>query len=205
MRNFAPIFVHRQPAGESFSAHYNVVPQQGNPERYIPIIRDQEDGTAEAVKVQWWLLPFWSKEPRVKYSTFNARVETVAKAASFRDPFKRRRCLIPAAGWYEWQETPTGKQPWYIHSANSEVSMLAGLWDRWEKDGPIATCGSADVNFMFTATVELADHADGTRYTATVIHADEAGCKKHETMGFEGGWGAALDQLVAMLKKGTGI
>lgn len=66
---------------------------------------------------------------------------------------------------------------------------------------PTATCGSDDVNFMFTATIELADHAGGTRYTATVIHADEDGCKKHAAMGFEGGWGTALDQLVAMIKR----
>lgn len=67
---------------------------------------------------------------------------------------------------------------------------------------PAATCGSDDANFMFTAMIELADHASGTRYSATVIHADEAGCKKHAEMGFEGGWGTALDQLVAMVKKG---
>jgi uncharacterized protein YndB with AHSA1/START domain len=64
------------------------------------------------------------------------------------------------------------------------------------------TCGSEDAEFMFTAMIELTDHAGGTRYTATVIHADEAGCKKHAEMGFEGGWGAALDQLVAYIKKG---
>ena len=67
---------------------------------------------------------------------------------------------------------------------------------------PTATCGSDDANFMFTAMIELADHASGTRYSATVIHADEAGCKKHAAMGFEGGWGIALDQLVALVKKG---
>ena len=67
---------------------------------------------------------------------------------------------------------------------------------------PAATCGSADVDFLFTAMVELADVAEGTRYTATVMHADEAGCQKHATMGFEAGWGAALDQLVAMIHKG---
>lgn len=67
---------------------------------------------------------------------------------------------------------------------------------------PTATCGSEDANFMFTAMIELADHASGTRYSATVIHADEAGCKKHAEMGFEGGWGTALDQLVALVKKG---
>lgn len=64
-------------------------------------------------------------------------------------------------------------------------------------------CGTDDdTGFMFTAMIELADADHGTRYTATVIHADEAGCKKHAAMGFEAGWGAALDQLVAMVKRG---
>ena len=66
---------------------------------------------------------------------------------------------------------------------------------------PSATCGDASVDFKFTAIIALADHADGTRYTATVIHADEAGAKQHAAMGFEAGWSAALDQLVAMVKK----
>lgn len=64
------------------------------------------------------------------------------------------------------------------------------------------TCGTDDAGFMFTAMIELADHDQGTQYTATVIHADESGYKKHAAMGFEGGWGTALDQLVAMIKQG---
>lgn len=67
---------------------------------------------------------------------------------------------------------------------------------------PAATCGADDAEFMFTATIELADAGEGTRYTATVIHADEAGCQKHAAMGFEAGWGAALNQLVAMVQRG---
>ena len=65
-----------------------------------------------------------------------------------------------------------------------------------------APCGD-DTEFMFTAKVEFEPHGtNGTNYRATVIHADEAGCQKHAAMGFEGGWGAALDQLVALMKKG---
>ncbi len=60
---------------------------------------------------------------------------------------------------------------------------------------------SDEDGFMFTAMIELEDDGQGTRYTATVIHADEAGCTKHAEMGFEHGWGAALDQLVAMIKR----
>lgn len=63
-----------------------------------------------------------------------------------------------------------------------------------------ATCGTDDAAFMFTATIALAPHKGGTKYTATVIHADEAGCQKHAAMGFREGWGMALDQLVTMVK-----
>jgi uncharacterized protein YndB with AHSA1/START domain len=65
------------------------------------------------------------------------------------------------------------------------------------------TCGTDEAGFQFSATIELADHAQGTRYSATVQHADEAACQKHAAMGFEVGWGMALDQLVAMVKQGV--
>lgn len=124
-----------QPAlGEPFAARYNVAPQQGNPANYIPVLRQAECGELELARIQWWLLPFWSKEARIKFSTFNARVETVATAASFREPLKRRRCIIPALGWYEWQELPAGNLPWYLHGANGELLAFAALWDRWESD-----------------------------------------------------------------------
>lgn len=122
---------------DPFARRYNVAPQQGNPANFIPVIREGEDGELELAALQWWLLPFWSKEPRIKYSTFNARVESVASAPSFREPLKRRRCIIPAIGWYEWQELPTGNLPWYLHAANDELLNFAGLWDRWEKDGEV--------------------------------------------------------------------
>jgi len=124
---------HNQPMlSEPFAARYNVAPQQGNPANYVPVVRQSEGGELELTRLQWWLLPYWSKEPRIKYSTFNARVETVVKAASFRDPLKRRRCVIPALGWYEWQELPSGNLPWFLHGAKGELLAFAGLWDRWE-------------------------------------------------------------------------
>ena len=118
-------------------ARFNVAPQQGNPSNYIPVIRADADGTLQLTHMQWWLLPFWSKEPRIKYSTFNARVESVAKSSSFKEPFKYRRCLIPARGWYEWQDLPGGKQPWFFHAADGGILAFAGIWDRWKRDGEI--------------------------------------------------------------------
>lgn len=77
-------------------------------------------------------------------------------------------------------------------------ALLAGF----RPSVPSPTCGEEQVDFKFTAKVELADHGDGTRYSATVVHADEAACEQHAAMGFEQGWGAALDQLLAMIKRG---
>ncbi|MBM3347213.1 MAG: SOS response-associated peptidase [Betaproteobacteria bacterium] len=139
-----------------FPARYNVAPQQGKQANYIPVLRQAPEGELELARLQWWLLPFWSKEPRIKFSTFNARVETVANAASFREPFKRRRCIVPALGWYEWQELPSGNLPWFLHAATGELLAFAALWDHWEaRDGSgqvIESCslvvGPANAVFM---------------------------------------------------------
>jgi putative SOS response-associated peptidase YedK len=136
---------HNQPGlsgggAAPFAARYNVAPQQGNPANFIFVVREAPDGAPgelELARLQWWLLPHWSKEPRVKFSTFNARVENVARAASFREPFKRRRCLVPALGWYEWQELPGGNLPWFLHAATGELLAFAALWDRWEREGQV--------------------------------------------------------------------
>jgi putative SOS response-associated peptidase YedK len=122
---------------EQAAPRYNIAPQQGKPANYVPIIRRKADGELELAMAQWWLLPSWSKAPRIKYMTFNARIETVGNLASFREPFRKRRCLIPASGWYEWQELPTGNLPWYIHPARDDVVFFAGLWDRWESGGQV--------------------------------------------------------------------
>jgi putative SOS response-associated peptidase YedK len=122
---------------EGFPPRYNIAPQQGNPANYVPVLRMGADGQPEIVPMQWWLLPHWSKQPRVRYTSFIARVEGVAEAASFRVPFRRRRCLIPATGWYEWQELPTGNLPWFVYPRDGETALLAGVWDRWEGDGKV--------------------------------------------------------------------
>ncbi len=120
---------------------YNVTPQQGNPAAYVPVIRHDADGNNELAMLQWWLLPYWSKEPRVKFSTFNARTDKVSSAASYRVPFRKRRCIIPALGWFEWQTTPHGKMKWFLHRPNRGIVGFAGLWDRWHRgDEVIESC-----------------------------------------------------------------
>jgi len=104
---------------------YNVAPTQN-----LPVFREV-DGVLQAVEMRWWLTPYWSKEVSTKYSMFNAKSETLAQSRAFREPFARRRCVVPIAGFYEWAKTDTGKQPYYIHAADDHGLMLAGIWDRW--------------------------------------------------------------------------
>ena len=122
---------------ETAAPRYKIAPQQGNPKNFIPIVRAGAEGTPELAVVQWWLPPSWSKEPRVKFSTFNARIESVGTLASFRESLKKRRCLIPASGWYEWQELPAGNLPWFIHPCGDDLLLFAGLWDHWEREGEV--------------------------------------------------------------------
>jgi putative SOS response-associated peptidase YedK len=90
--------------------------------------------SASIVPMRWGLVPWWWSKPlkEMKLATFNARAESVAEKPMFRDAFKRKRCLIPASGYYEWQDTPGGKQPWYFTRADGEAVTTAGLWDEWK-------------------------------------------------------------------------
>jgi putative SOS response-associated peptidase YedK len=100
------------------------------PSMPVPVVRNL-DGEREGVIMRWGLIPFWARGVPPGYSTINARVETIETAASFRGPWKRgQRCVIPALGFYEWQQLAEGKQPWFIRMAGGEPFGLAGLWDR---------------------------------------------------------------------------
>lgn len=84
----------------------------------------------------WGLIPPWAKDKQGK-RLINARAETAHEKPSFRAAFKRRRCLIPATGFYEWQSQADGKQPFYFHLPDHKLFAFAGLWDVWED---IQTC-----------------------------------------------------------------
>ncbi len=93
------------------------------------------NGSRVLAPMRWGLVPWHWKKPlkALKLATFNARVETVATKPMFRDAFKRHRCLIPASGYYEWEDTPDGKQPHYFTARDgSPVLTMAGLWDEWK-------------------------------------------------------------------------
>ncbi len=106
---------------------YNVAPSQT-----IPIVRREAEGRRFAL-ARWGLVPSWAKDLKLGYSTINARAETVARKPAFRSAFRRRRCLIPADGFYEWQASTQTKltQPWFIALKDQEPMAFAGLWEHW--------------------------------------------------------------------------
>jgi putative SOS response-associated peptidase YedK len=120
---------------DQFRGSWNVTPQHT-----MPITR-LRDGELEQVTARWSLLPHWSKEEKLKFSTHNARCETVATAATYRGPYGRKqRCLVPAAGFYEWMDIPGGKQPYHMIDAEGDLLVFAGLWDAWKRrDGETLT------------------------------------------------------------------
>lgn len=108
---------------------YNIAPQTDQ-----PIVRlNRDSAERELALLRWGLVPFFAKDPKIGYSTINARAETVTGSPAFREAMKRRRCLVPATGFYEWQKNGNkGKQPWTIELPNGELFAFAGLWDRWK-------------------------------------------------------------------------
>jgi len=104
--------------------------------------RESSPGGREAVLLKWGLVPHWAKDPAIGNRLINARAESAASKPAFNTALRRRRCLIPADGFYEWQATGKGKQPYYIRLRGDELFAIAGLWDRWEgPDGSyLETC-----------------------------------------------------------------
>ena len=84
-----------------------------------------------AISMRWGLVPRWSKEPNMAFKTINARLETVAEKASYKEPLKTQRCLVPASGYYEWVAMPDGKQPYFLHPKTRPYWAFAGLYDSW--------------------------------------------------------------------------
>ena len=117
--------------------HFNIAPSQS-----VAVVRQQpETHRRELVLLRWGLIPSWADDPSLGNRMTNARSETVATKPTFRKPFRARRCLVIADGFYEWQKLDGKKQPFYIRFKKDRPFGFAGLWERWEKEGPsIETC-----------------------------------------------------------------
>src|ERR1700737_4123854 len=101
---------------------YNIAPSQ----KVLTIRFNPESQARSLDALQWGLIPYWAKDPKIAYRTINARAETVDKAPSYRQAFKKRRCLIPADGFYEWRKTAKPKLPFAIAMKDGRPSPLAG-------------------------------------------------------------------------------
>ena len=101
------------------------------PTETVEVLRIGPDGDPQLVPMRWWLTPFWAKELSTKYSMFNAKSETAAKSAAFKEPYLKRRCVVPITGFYEWCRENGQKVPYFVVPEEHEGLLLAGLWDRW--------------------------------------------------------------------------
>jgi len=104
---------------------YNIAPTQA-----VVAVREI-DGHRELVSLRWGLIPAWAKDASIGNRLINARSETILEKPSFRTAFQRRRCLIPASGFYEWQTLPDGKQPFYFTPSDDALIAFAGVWEQW--------------------------------------------------------------------------
>ena len=116
---------------------YNIAPTQ-------PVLglRVADGDCVEFASFRWGLVPSWARDPGIGNRMINARLETAAEKPAFRAAFRRRRCAIPADGFYEWQAVGDGpKQPWFITAAAGGPFLMAGLWEHWDKAGAtLETC-----------------------------------------------------------------
>lgn len=116
----------------NLAARYNIAPTQD-----VPIVRRTRDGTGrELALVRWGLVPHWAKDEKVGNRMINARVEGIGSKPAFRDAFLRRRCLIPANGFYEWKKDGRDRQPRLIRLKGGGLFAFAALWEVWrDPDG----------------------------------------------------------------------
>ncbi len=121
-----------------FTTRYNIAPSQS-----VAAIRINPDSSTRAcVMLRWGLIPSWAKDPKIGTQCINAKAETVAEKPAFRAAFKKRRCLVIADGFYEWQRQGTRKQPMWIGLKTKKPFAFAGLWEHWQpiEGAALETC-----------------------------------------------------------------
>ncbi len=107
--------------------NFNVAPTE-----MVPVLRVDAEGQPQLVPMRWWLTPYWARELTNKYSMFNAKAETAAKSPAFKEPYRKRRCVVPVTGFYEWCRENQQKVPYFITPSAADGLLLAGLWDAWK-------------------------------------------------------------------------
>ncbi|MDX1624575.1 MAG: SOS response-associated peptidase [Gemmatimonadota bacterium] len=135
---------------------YNVAPTQ-----HVAVIANRKPRRVEFF--HWGLIPFWADDPKIGNRMINARAETLAEKPSFRNAFRRRRCLVLADGFYEWTKRGGKKWPLYLRMKSGEPFAFAGLWERWS--GP----GGEEVESCTIVTTEANDLVAGFHDRMPVI------------------------------------
>lgn len=153
-----------------YTPRYNVPPGS-----FVPIVveRLDEDGqlNRRLDTASWGLVPAWAKDTKIGFKAFNARSETVLEKPMFRQAIKRRRCALPIPGYYEWEVTDDGKQPWMMTSAGEDPLFMAGLFEFWKQP---------DQSWLVSTTImtmESAGHLQDVHHRMPVFlsreHIDE--------------------------------
>lgn len=119
-----------EPMVSDWKPRYNIAPAQN----VLAVIADQ--GKRKLVEMAFGFIPHWAKDKKTGYTMINAKAETLSQKPSFRQSYRHKRCLIPADGFYEWQQTDTGKLPYRFTLKGSPLFAFAGIWDTWiDTDG----------------------------------------------------------------------
>jgi len=114
-----------------FPKRWNVAPQSE-----VPVVYETRAGERVAELMRWGLVPSWARDPALGARLNNARAEGVFDKPSFRQAIRRRRCLLPASGFYEWQTLGKVKQPWYFNAGDGSLVAMAGLFEAWRPPDP---------------------------------------------------------------------
>ncbi len=122
------------------------------------LVAVQASGDVRLEEMRWGMIPPWARDKSIGAKLANARAETIDEKPSFRQPFRRRRCLLPVDGYYEWESRPSGKQPVYYSMRDGDLFCLAGLWEMWttpeQTDEPeLPGLGQAQAETLCTFTV----------------------------------------------------
>jgi len=139
-------------------AHYNVAPRA-----VVKVVRERSGDHPRRMlsALRWGLVPSWADDPKIGDRQINARAETLASKPAYRRAFERRRCIVPADGFYEWEklEVPGSRrvrrEPWFVHRADGEPLAFAGLWEVWKVPDGVPPVDGAD--------------ADGWLHTCTIV------------------------------------
>jgi putative SOS response-associated peptidase YedK len=144
---------------------FNVAPTEP-----VPVLRAGRIGL-ESAPMRWWLTPYWSNGPSTQYSMFNAKAETLQTSRAFKEPFARRRCLVPVCGYYEWAKQGDRKLPYYIRPTADDGLLLAGIWDRWrngdetiESFAVVTTAVHERLAFVHSRQPAMLSRSEGQRW-----------------------------------------